>query len=152
MTGGAVLAFVDAEHMAVKDGGLLVPMIGHIIGMDGKTWALQAAIRAKEPGDIASQLGIDSPAGEAELAFGELRIAFGPQLQSLRADFSCIGQNGTVAKLDLDVAAQRVAGGVFVVAAVVRRDDGFILPFDDLICDAQCDGLWCSLPRQCHRP
>ncbi len=148
MAGGTVLAFVDAEHMTVEDSGLLVPMISHVVRMDGKPGALQAAVRAEEPGDIARQLGIDSPAGEAQLAFRELRIALRPKLQGLRADLGSIGQDGAVAELDLDMATQGIAGVIFVVTAVVSRDDGPVLSLDYLVCDTQCYGLRCRLGRQ----
>ena len=52
MSGGALLAFLDAEDMSVEGSDSRAPVVYHIVGVDGKAGALETAVWAEEPSDI----------------------------------------------------------------------------------------------------
>ena len=137
VAGCVVLAFLHIKYMTVKDDNMSLPVVLHIVAMDGKTRTFTAAAGAKEPGGILGEFGIQGIPCKTQFPFCNQGMTVSPDLQGAGVYLGGICGNGEPLTSNADIAGQRIEAGFFIVAAVVGTGHRFIFAF----CHIGIDGV-----------
>ena len=106
MAEGVILAILHPKHMSVKDYDMGLPVIPHVITMNGKAGAFTAAAGTEEPGSVFGEFRIQSIAGKMQFSLGDGSRAVCPDLHGAGVDFGRGCGNQEILALNADIAAE----------------------------------------------